>query len=268
MAATEPGSSLQGFEKMEITKFRWMVRDFCCRLLSLKEGSKFLAVKGIVLAILILVIGAGGSFLLIGLRSNYPPDYYQGISEHVYAYYAGAGALVSGILLLIYNIVLLNKVEDNQAAGVFKTIKVGCLISLYIELLYGFLRFLGFVIFLSGISLVFLNDYVQIHDSHLGINIVGIIGTILDLLITSLVIYAVHTNNSKIVEIYIYYEGILLVISFISLFVFTGLVYPALIIMSFIGIWWQIYLLDLFVQHLNMMIIAQPSENQLQLNDF
>ena len=122
MAATEPGSSLQGFEKMEVVKFRWMVRNFCCRLLSLKEASKFLAVKGIVLAILILVIGAGGSFLLIGLRSSYNPAYYQGVPEHFFAYYAGVGALVSGILLLIYNIVLLNKVEDNQAAGVFKTI--------------------------------------------------------------------------------------------------------------------------------------------------
>merc|ERR550519_2435463 len=49
-------------------------------------------------------------------------------------YGAGATLLVVGTLLLPYNL-LLSSVKDNNGAGVFKIIKVGCLIVLYLELI-------------------------------------------------------------------------------------------------------------------------------------
>ena len=261
-AARGPGNS-QEFEEMEVVKFRWWVRDLCCRLLlSLKEASNYQAVRGIVLASIILVFGAGGSFLLATLRSH--NIQYHGLPEKPIAWVVGVWAIVDGILLLIYNIILLNKVGDNGAAGVFKTIKVGCLGCLLLQILKGLLIFSCFVYLLSGVTRTPIPFSTQVS---------GLIGAVLGLLLSTLVIYAVFKAKPNIVSIYIYTEGILLLISLVILGYsiavgpFLDQVYPAGIILLVILILEKIYTVDLFILHVNMMTSALPSKNQLQLID-
>ena len=138
----------QDFEKMEVVKFQWRIRDICLRrTVSLKEACYNRAVAWIVLAVITLLLGALGSFLLGGLRSHNIT--YYGLPEDRIAMAVGVGSLVDGILLLVYSIILLNKVGDNGAPEVFKTIKVGCLIFLYLELIENFLLCVFFVVLLQ-----------------------------------------------------------------------------------------------------------------------
>ena len=247
------------FEDLEVLKFRWLVRSLCCRpFLFLKEASNYLAILGTVMSLIILVFGAGGSFLLWGLRD--PTIHYYGIPEYYVAGGVGVLALVHGILLLIYNIILLNNVRNNRAAGVFKTIKVGCLFVLFRQVLWGLLLSAGFVCLLAEVTRTRIPFAGQVG---------GLVGSIVGLLLTSLHIYAVLSAKPKILSRNIYKELIILVIGsillgyflFVEPFVFQ--VCPAVIVGLAILILENIYIVELFVLHLNMMTITEPSKNQL-----
>merc|ERR550519_916090 len=72
-----------------------------------------------------MVLGVvGGYFLVTGPGS-----------AATLGYGVGAALLVVGTLLLLYNLLLLSSYRNNNGAGVFKIIKVGCLIVLYLELI-------------------------------------------------------------------------------------------------------------------------------------
>ena len=106
----------QDFEEIKVVKFQWLLRDFCCDLPPLKKASKYVAIHGIILCILILVLGAAGNFLLAGSVEN---------RDHVVDRYLTIGFifLAIGAFLLIYNLILLNRVKANRGVGVFRTIK-------------------------------------------------------------------------------------------------------------------------------------------------
>ena len=249
----------QDFEEMQAVKFLWLMTS-CGRLLSLKEASNLQAWFGIVLSIIILVFGAGGSFLLLGLRShNYA--YFYGLPENFVACMVGIESLLKGLLLLIYSIILLNKVWDNRAAAVFKTIKVGCLTFLYIQLIESFLYGLVCLLLLTtNLTRTPIPDAVLIGGS---------VGYLLVLLLTTLVIYGVHSVKSKIISMYIHIEGIFFLFSSVILGLSIANVFPALIIQLIFVVSLRIYILRLFVLHVNMMTIgtAPPKKYQLELDD-
>ena len=57
--------------------------------------------------------------------------------------------LVEGIFLLIYNIILLKSVKKNESVAIFKTVKLGCLIFMYLQLIDYLLYFVYFLIALA-----------------------------------------------------------------------------------------------------------------------
>lgn len=279
----------QDLEEMEVVKFNWLMRDFCFRrFVNLKEACNYKAVRGIVLAIIFLVFGAGGSFLLAALRSHnityqgLPEEafafevgveslveglvlFFLGLPEKACAFSVGVTSLVDGLLILIYSIILLNKVWNYGAGGVFKTIKVGCLIILYLQLIKSFLFCVTFVVLLMPLHLI------RNPISEAGL-ICGLVGSVLALLLTTLGIYAVHAVKPKIVSMYIFITYIYtLVSSSIFLGYFVSEVYPALIIKFILIVMGKAFSLGLFVLHVNMMnigIFSPNNKNQLQLNDF
>ena len=117
----------QAFEEMEVTEHFWLLSWFYNRF-SLKDASKTVTIFGIIVGIIILVVGASGSFLIAGL--------YHSPSTHqlVVAIGLAVAFLFNGTGLLIYNILLLKLVKKNDAGAVFKIVKLGCLILLFTQL--------------------------------------------------------------------------------------------------------------------------------------
>merc|ERR1711990_753610 len=111
----------------------------------------------------------------------------------------GVVSIALGTLFLIYNLVLLRSVAENQAARVSQIIKVGCLICLYLQLIA---KFLGTVILLACRDISLLSAGVATGVSALGI------------FLTALTIYAILSAKPKIVSMYI---GIVAVLSGITI---------------------------------------------------
>ena len=214
---------------------------------------RFHAIYGIVLGIVILLIGAGGNFLIGGLRN----ENYYGVRESTVALGAAVAFLVEGILLLVYSIILLKSLSGNQTVRVFKTIKAGCLISIYVQLLEQFVILFCLVVLLVKRDEYFVPLYMLIG---------GLVGDILALLLSVLVLYAVYKVKPGIITFYIYTLFFLI----ICWSVFTGFLLGfwhfllVLILRWLISIVWLSYCLELFTLHLSIMTISLPSKNQLQ----
>ena len=229
-------------EEMMVVKFQWFFRGFCCDLPSLKMAAKFHAVEGIILSSLILVLGAGANFLMARLVSD---PRYGLISSVEY----GVIFIVIGTLLLIYNIFLLRRVKDNRAASVYKIIKIGCLLSLYIELITEF---------------VYLLLHLFLHWLHP--SLYRILLNSLFFLLNVLVIYGIHGVRPKIVSAYIYIKTILFALAIpliwfgIWYFAFYLMIIPCIFIMVFMD-----YYLRLFALQINMMSIGPVSNDHHKL---
>merc|ERR550519_71799 len=196
-------------------------------------------------------------------------------------YGAGATLLVVGTLLLPYNL-LLSSVKDNNGAGVFKIIKVGCLIVLYLELID--MLVMGLVTLLA-------------HRGSNPILAVELVGFLVDIFLTSLAIFGIHRAKPKIVSLFIYIKFILFFITTILFWVllflvafcrvdagdvdvFFGDFFAAfygvgpIAISSLFGIilvvWIMDYYFKLFALHVNMMTNAQVTYNlhHQELNNF
>ena len=158
----------ENFEEMKASKFKWLLSDLCLGLASLKEASKYQVIHGIILSLLFMVLG-------VGLGSA--------------ASYFGIPFLVVGILLLLYSHLLLSSVRVNNGVRVFQIIKIGLLIWLYLQLITKLIIFMGRVTLLgdpmqAGGWIVFLVD-------------------LLDLAMTSLAIYIIHSAKPHIVSLFI-----------------------------------------------------------------
>ena len=233
------------FEDMKVKKFQWLLRGFCCELPSLKKAVQYHAFKGIVLSILILLVGTGGNFLIAGLKAH--------------ATY-GVIFLTIETVLLIYNLILLKSVRDNRTAGVFKIIKVGCLVSLYIELITEF-------------AFLLLHILLRRPGVPIGVLIAGIFLTSALLFLTALVIYGIHGDKPKIVSAYIYIKGILFAL--VILVFLTGIIYIVVaysihgfyiyvtIIAFILFVISMDYYLKLFALQVNMMTIDQVIHGHL-----
>jgi len=245
------------FDEIKVVKFQWLLRDFCCQLPSLKKASKYQAILGLIISTIFLLLGTGGNFLLARLAYTSSNDSYASYKRngtlYIWSFQFGITFITVGALLLIYNLVLLSKVRANRGVGVFKTIKVGCLISLYIELFTNF----GFLVmnFVSVILIGYMELVVDILFSQS-----------LLLLLTVLGIYGIHGVKPKIVSAFIYIKGIfyaLAIILLLVMIVFNGifLILPSLLlVMIFVY-----YYLKIFVLHVNMMTVDPNSPNQHQL---
>jgi len=242
----------QNFEEMKVEKFQSLLMDVCCRVPSLKKACKYQAILGIILSSITVILGAGGNFLLAGLGSA------SGATGANIGLVSGAELLVQGTLLLIYSILLLSSVRDNNVVRVFRIIKVGCLISLYLELIIGLLLLVGIVIFLAD---------QRSSPIPVGGLVAGFVLCFLWLLLTALVIYAIHKVKPKIVSVYIYIIGILFTIfviiviaSSVYLHIFSIVIINlGLIILSLD------YYLKIFVLQFNMMTIGSFNKNHHQL---
>ena len=231
------------FEDMKVKKFQWLLRGFCCELPSLKKAVQYHAFKGIVLSILILLVGTGGNFLIAGLKAH--------------ATY-GVIFLAIETVLLIYNLLLLKSVRDNRTAGVFKIIKVGCLVSLYIELITEFAFLL--------LHILLFND-LRRSGVPIGVLIAGIFWTSALLFLTALVIYGIHGDKPKIVSAYIYIKGILfalVILLFLMRIIYIVVAYSnhgfyidVTIIAFILFVISGDYYLKLFLLQVNMMTIDQ-----------
>ena len=187
------------FEEMKVSQFKWILKEASCGLPSLlKEASKYLAIHGIILSILFMVLGAGGTviWVIAGLGSL-----------TTLAYWIGAAFLVVAILLFIYNLILLSSVRDNNGVRVFKIIKIGCLILLYLQLI----TMLGLVILLA--------------DRGSDPTPAGIGFLALGIFLTSLAIYGIHCDKPKIVSWYIYFMFFVFVIATILFMICSVLLF-------------------------------------------
>lgn len=263
---------MDGFDELEVLRLKFFLRDVCIGLPSLKKACKYQAIHGIILSLLFFLLGVvGGYFLVTGLGS-----------AATLGYGVGAALLVVGTLLLIYNLLLLSSVRNNNGTGVFKIIKVGCLILLYL----GIFTMLGGVIWLADRG----------SDPTPAGGLIG--GLVLGIFLTSLAIFGIHSAKPKIVSLYICIIAIilfmicgvlLLLVAFcrvdldgffaafygvgpsfiVSLAQSIGVSVPVLIIIittsSFFAIiivfWIMDYYFKLFALHVNMMTIAQVTYN-------
>ena len=241
------------FEEMNVGKFQWLLRTSAlplpCALPSLKMAAKYEAVEGIILSSLILVLGTGGNFLMAWIiRNSYELRYKYGRPE-AFAI-NGVIYLAIGAFLLIFNLILDSRVKANQALGVSKIIKVGCLVSLYIELITGFTSLVVKTIFYQN------NLYLYL----------GILLNSLFFLLTALVIYGIHGVRPKIVSAYIYIKTILFALAIpliwfgIWYFAFYLMIIPCIFIMVFMD-----YHLKLFALQINMMSNGPVSNAHHQL---
>merc|ERR550519_484917 len=198
-------------------------------------------------------------------------------------YGAGATLLVVGTLLLPYNL-LLSSVKDNNGAGVFKIIKVGCLIVLYLELV-------------DMLVMVFMGLVTLADRGSIPILAVELVGFFVDIFLTSLAIFGIHSAKPKIVSLFIYIKFILFLIMIILFWVLLFLVAfcrvdagdvdvffgdffaafygvgPIAISSLFaiiIVVWIMDYYFKLFALHVNMMTNAQVTYNlhHQELNNF
>ena len=248
------------FDEIKVVKFRWLLRDFCCQLPSLKKASKYQAILGLIISTIFLLLGTGGNFLLARLAYTSSNDSYASYKRngtlYIWSFQFGITFITVGALLLIYNLVLLSKVRANRGVGVFKTIKVGCLISLYIELFttFGFLLLYFVIIIESKMD----GRQMTNGDGYLTLAL-GILQSLL-LLLTVLGIYGIHGVKPKIVSAFIYIKGIfyaLAIILLLVMIVFNGvfLILPSLLlVMIFVY-----YYLKIFVLHVNMMTVDSNS---------
>ena len=252
----------ENFEEMKVSKFKTVLGTFCTGLPSLKKASKCQAIHGIILSFLLTIV---------------PP--FVGVVF-------GAASLVVAILLLIYSLLLLRSVLDNHGARVFKIIKIGCLILLYLQLITKLMIFVGLVTLLA--------DPFRYPIQTEG-GIVFLVN-LLDLFLTSVTIYAIHSAKPKIVSLYIYIMATISII-IASLFVIAlililivaffgddlggfpaylqsigavlfetvpGLTVLLIIILSFVVILVALimdYYLKIFALHVNMMNIAAVNNN-------
>ena len=244
----------QDFEEMQVLQFSWFLRDICCQRQSLKEATKDLGIVGIIAGIIFL-LGAGGNFLIAGFRTR-TQDYY-GVSEDSLALGNGILALLDGCLLLTFNILLLNAVRDNRAARVFKTIKVGCLTLLILQLIGHLVRFSCYlVLFILRHNYTF----------PLGWTISGLVLDLLGLVLTIVVLCAIIKVKPNVVTIYVYFLFILFVVYWAVMVAFLGLWHYLIVgvIRFLLTLLWLAYCVELFALHANMMTIT-PAKNQHQL---
>ena len=238
------------FEEMNVRKFQWLLRGFCCDLPSLKMAAKFHAVEGIILSLLILVLGAGGNFLYAGLITD---PYGQSNAIAMY----GVIFLAIGTFFLIYNLFLLHRVKDNRAASVFKIIKVSCLVFLYLELATELAVLLLHTIFF---------DNLRVSGIPVGVLVAGILFKSLFFLLTALVIYGTHGVKPKIVSAYIYIKGILYALAILSFWygIVAYSIYQMIIpLILFVAC--MDYYLKLFALLVNIMTIGPVSHDHHQL---
>ena len=261
------------FEEMQVLKFKLFVWDVCSGLPSLKKASKVHAIEGIILSlcVIFLVLGLGWHYLTS--RHGLTDASYYGA---MWTFMFGATSLLVGTLLLIYNLILLSSVMNNQGVRVFKIIKVGCLILLYLQLI------------VSMVSLFLVSILVFDHpDSFPNRNQVGVLtGILVDLLflfLRVLVIYAIHSVKPGILSLYIYITATLVFLCAIFVGAFIGgfmtgyidgfqsvdevygLTFPVLTIIGILVIIFVVSILDyylkIFVLHRNMMTRAPVSIN-------
>ena len=252
----------QALEEMEVTEHFWLL-SCCCNRSSLKDASMTVTIFGIILGIFILVGGAGGSFFIALLYSAFSNLERTRVSTLQLSVDIGTGValLLNGSGLVIYNILLLKRVKKNDAGAVFKTVKLGCLIFLHVQLIVELV--------ICVVSLILLADP---EDSNLQLShkITMLVSGFLGLLLTLLVLCAIHMVKPTMLNVYIYIVTILNVLLAIIFTVlsFVALFSPLLIISSIVDRLWVSYSVLLFALHFYMMIIPPPPKNQHQLQNF
>ena len=252
----------QALEEMEVTEHFWLL-SCCCNRSSLKDASMTVTIFGIILGIFILVGGAGGSFFIALLYSAFSNLERTRVSTLQLSVDIGTGValLLNGSGLVIYNILLLKRVKKNDAGAVFKTVKLGCLIFLHVQLIIELV--------ICVVSLILLADP---EDSNLQLShkITMLVSGFLGLLLTLLVLCAIHMVKPKMLNVYIYILTILNILAAIIFTVLSFVVpYSPLFPLSWIVDRFLVsYLVNLLALHFIMLTIPPPPKNQHQLQHF
>ena len=172
-----------------------------------KQACQNLAIHGIILSILILLLGAGGTFLVTALsRSDL-----QGQAAMYWT--LGLGLFGAGVLLLMYNIFLLKRVMANRGKSVFKTIKFACLAFLFGELLIN-------CYYLVSNSIALACPH-QVDGQAVLVGIV--VSRVLLILLTALGIFGIEAVKPKIVSVYTCIKGIFFTLVIIIILVMIKL---------------------------------------------
>ena len=258
----------QAFEEIEVTEHFWLL-SCCCNRSSLKDASMTVTIFGIILGIFILVGGAGGSFFIALLYSAFSNLERTRVSTLQLSVDIGTGValLLNGSGLVIYNILLLKRVKKNDAGAVFKTVKLGCLIILYAQLISELLICVSSPILLADPDDSKDKDELKLQLSH---NIAMLVSGFLGLLLTILGLCAIHMVKPTMLNVYIYIVTILNILLAIIFAVFCFVVpfSPLLIISSIVDRLLVSYSVLLFALHFYMMTIPPPLKNQHQLQNF
>ena len=218
---------------------------------SLKELSKF----GIILGVIILVVGAGGNFLIAGLYSS-PPTL-----KLLLAIGTAVVFLVEAIFLLSYNILLLKSVKENEAVAVFKKVKLGCLICLYLLLIE---NVLFSVFYLIGLAYPY-------EESELGVWITMLVFSFLVLFTTAMNLYAIYMVKPKLLKFFVLILTVfVLILAGINCFYIVTMEepHPYWIIKLILSFFWMAYCAILINLHLDTLTISPPPKNQHQLQNF
>ena len=237
----------QTFGEMKVVKLSWLFYGHPF----LRDASKSHAISGIALAIIILVFAAGGNFLIVAL--GVADGFFNGV-----ALGDAIAALVKVIVLLSYNIILLNTVKKNEADEVFKIIKFGCLILLYVQLTGHLIYLVAYLDFLA-------TSYLEMSQFDVFLIICRLEFDFLSLLIIVPALYAIHMVKPKLVNIYVYISLSLILVCV----VLSGLHYasPGMFLKWISTLMWMLYCVRLLTLQCNMMIISPPSQELHQLQD-
>ena len=242
----------QAFEQMEESSSRF---SCCCCRMSLKGSSlKELSKCGIILGVIILVVGAGGNFLIAGLYSS-PPTLKLLLTIGTAVVF-----LVEGIFLITYNILLLKSVKENEAVAVFKKVKLGCLICLYLLLIE---NVLFSVFYLIGLAYPY-------EESELGVWITMLVFSFLVLFTTAMNLYAIYMVKPKLLKFFVLILTVfVLILAGINGFSFAmEEPHPFWIIKLILSFFWMGYCAILIALHLDTLTISPPPKNQHQLQNF
>ena len=250
----------QAFEEMEVMEHFWLLSWYCNRF-SLKDAAKTVTIFGIIVGIIILVVGAGGSFLIAGLYDS-PSTLQLSVAIGL-----AVAFLVNGSCLIIYNILLLQLIKKNDAGEVFKTVKLTCLIFLYAQLIAELSICVSYLILLAVPEDSKDKDE---FDLQLAGNITMLVSGFLGLLLTILGLCAIHMVKPKMLNVYIYIVNILNLL-LVIIFVVLSFVYdfsPLWYISWIVGRLLVLYRVALLALHFNMLTIPPPPKNQHQLQNF
>ena len=242
------------FAELKMLRFKFMTKNTWNKENTFKKAAKVHAVSGIILSAIWVFLCVFVYFIL--LLPNVDCQ-----SQPCYLYTASVFPLLAcGVLFFFLSIFLLLKINKNDRDGVFRIIKIGCLMLALLDVIC------AFITMLYEMEALFQDEIIKT-DQEPEIIIVVTVSTF-QLTMSALVITGIFAGNAAIVTAYIinrYVQSpIVAIVCFFGIYLkisedfrFDGIVFPLVF-----GFTWLIFHIVFFALHLNAMLFVQKSQVQ------